>query len=276
MSKFTEAVLDNWRKPLSETEEQKISNAISMIKDAVRAHSDLSKLDIEFIVQGSYGNNTNIKLDSDIDVCVMLKNPFYTLYRNEATDKDYGLVSVPPIYDSYKKHIIEALELKFGRENIKPGNKAIYIESNTYRVHSDVVPAILLRDYRHETKNNVGLILYNNLNELPISDLKEPDGNANLPLEKIETIIEYLATISDVNHKNHDGFHLISSEKFHLTHISQYFSTPIVKNVELEFHYGSRYRTAFYGSFLPGVSACGVLSKNYGPTIFVKGKKVEF
>ena len=159
MSKFTEAVLDNWRKPLSETEEQKISNAISMIKDAVRAHSDLSKLDIEFIVQGSYGNNTNIKLDSDIDVCVMLKNPFYTLYRNEATDKDYGLVSVPPIYDSYKKHIIEALELKFGRENIKPGNKAIYIESNTYRVHSDVVPAILLRDYRHETKNNPAILV---------------------------------------------------------------------------------------------------------------------
>lgn len=36
----------------------------------------------------------------------------------------------------------------------KFNTKAIYIESNTYRVHSDVVPAFQFRNFRNETKNN--------------------------------------------------------------------------------------------------------------------------
>lgn len=154
MAKYTDATLDAWRKPPSETEEQKISNAIAMIKDAINAHEKLKTMDIEFIVQGSYGNNTNIKLDSDIDICAMLKDTFYTEYRDGATDANYGLGEGTNSFDDYRKHIIEALEKKFGKENVKPGSKAIYIESNSYRVHSDVVPAFQYRNYRYETKND--------------------------------------------------------------------------------------------------------------------------
>ena len=56
MAKYSEETLDAWRKPASETEEQKISNAISMIKDAVNAHDSLKNKDIEFIVQPKLRN----------------------------------------------------------------------------------------------------------------------------------------------------------------------------------------------------------------------------
>jgi len=68
MSKFSEQTFDNWRKPASETEEQRISNAISMIKDAISASDKLKDKDIEIFVQGSYANNTNVRANSDVDV----------------------------------------------------------------------------------------------------------------------------------------------------------------------------------------------------------------
>lgn len=154
MPAFNEQALESWRKPASENEEQKISNAISMIKDAVKAHAILKTKDIEFVPQGSYCNNTNVRLDSDIDICAMLKDSFYSEYREGATKENYGFTTGTNSYDDYRGLIIEALENKFGKENVKPGSKAIYIESNTYRVHADVVAAFQYRNYRNETKNN--------------------------------------------------------------------------------------------------------------------------
>lgn len=154
MAKYTEETLDAWRKPASETEEQKISNAISMIKDAVNAHATLKNNNIEFIVQGSYGNNTNIKVDSDIDVCAMLKDTFYSEYREGSKKEDYGFVDGSNSFSDYRKWIIEALIAKFGVGNITAGNKAIQIKSNTYRVQADVIPAFQYRNYKNDTKND--------------------------------------------------------------------------------------------------------------------------
>jgi hypothetical protein len=153
MAKYTDETLDTWRKPASETEEQKISNAISMIKDAVNAHDSLKNKDIEFIVQGSYGNNTNIKVDSDIDVCAMHKDSFYSEYREGVKKEDYGFVDGANSFDEYKKLIIEALIKKFGVDHITVGNKAIQIKSNTYRIQADVIPAFQYRNYKNDTQN---------------------------------------------------------------------------------------------------------------------------
>jgi len=154
MAKYTDETLDTWRKPASETEEQKISNAISMIKDAIYAHDLLKNKNIEFVVQGSYGNNTNIKLDSDIDICAMYTDTFYSEYREGTKKEDYGFTDGDNFFSDYKKLIIEALIKKFGIEHITVGNKAIQIKSNTYRVQADVVPAFQYRNYTNDTKND--------------------------------------------------------------------------------------------------------------------------
>ncbi len=155
MAKFSEETLDNWRKPASESEEQKISNAITMIKDAINAHEILKPKSTEFIIQGSYGNNTNIKIDSDIDVCVMLKETFYTHYPDGKTDGDYGFTAGTNSFTDYRKWIVEALNKKFGNENIDAsGNKSIKVHSNTYRVQADVVPAFQYRNYQNDKSNN--------------------------------------------------------------------------------------------------------------------------
>lgn len=154
MPKFTEQTLENWRKPASESEEQKISNAIAMIKDAIRSHSILKDKGLEFIIQGSYGNNTNVKLDSDIDVCVMLRDTFYSEYRDGATNKDYGFTDGTNNFNDYRSWIISAMNNKFGTANVVVGNKSIKIKSNTYRVQADVIPAFQYRNYRNDRTNN--------------------------------------------------------------------------------------------------------------------------
>jgi len=154
MPSFTEQTLDGWRKPASETEEQKISNAISMIKDAIKAHDNLKDLTIEFIIQGSYGNNTNVKIDSDIDVCVMLTDTVFCAYREGASDKDYGYTTGTTNYSDYRSWVISAIVTKFGAENVITGNKSIKIKSNSFHVHADVVPAFQFRNYKYEKNNN--------------------------------------------------------------------------------------------------------------------------
>jgi hypothetical protein len=182
MPKFTEQTLDDWRKPASETEEQKISNAISMIKDAIKSHDTLKNKDIEFIVQGSYGNNTNIKLNSDIDVCVMLKDTFYSEYRDGASRDNYGFTDGTNNFSDYRKFIIEALIKKFNVENIVVGNKSIKINSNTYRVQADVIPAFQYRNYRNDKENNPenfieGIKFYSAKNEEVINYPKQHISN---------------------------------------------------------------------------------------------------
>lgn len=152
--KYTEATLDAWRRPASETEEQKISNAISMVKGAINSHAALTGKNLEFVVTGSYGNNTNIKIDSDIDICVMLKDTFYSEYREGAKDADYGFIDGTNAFSDYKRWILEALNTKFGVTDVTAGNKAIKIKSNTYRVQADVVPAFQFRNYRNDKSNN--------------------------------------------------------------------------------------------------------------------------
>ena len=50
--KYTEDTLTNWTKPSSNTEDQKINNALNMIKDAINLNDELSNKDIEIFSQG--------------------------------------------------------------------------------------------------------------------------------------------------------------------------------------------------------------------------------
>ena len=160
MSKFTEETLKNWAKPATKTEEQRISNAIKMIKEAIQSCDNLKYKDIEIFVQGSYANNTNVRAKSDVDVCVMLKDTFYDEYPNGYTQEYYSFSQSTYSFDEFRKDVIKALKNKYGKENIKHGNKSIKMEATSYRVESDVVPAFQYRNYKiiNSTDKNTGCI----------------------------------------------------------------------------------------------------------------------
>lgn len=145
--KYTEDTLKRWTQPASDSEEDKISNTISMIKSAINSSSDLNALDIEIFVQGSYANKTNVRTNSDVDVCVMLKSTFFTSYPEGKTDSDYGFVEGSITYSDYKSLVKDAIIKKFGASSVTIGNKSLKVSSNSYHVDADVVVAFMLKDY---------------------------------------------------------------------------------------------------------------------------------
>jgi hypothetical protein len=148
MGNITEETLILWTKPASNTEDEKINNAVSMIKSAISSSSDCKELDVEIFVQGSYANNTNVRQSSDVDVNVMLKSTFYVSYPNGTTDANYGFHSCESVYSDYKKMVLSALINKFGKDNVFLGDKSIKIKSNSYHVEADCVPTLQYRNYR--------------------------------------------------------------------------------------------------------------------------------
>ncbi len=149
MSKFSEETLTNWSSAASTSEEQKISNAVKMVKDAIQSSEDLQDKDIEIFVQGSYASNTNVRANSDIDVCIMLKDTFSSKYPEGLTRDHYGFSASNYDFPTYRSAVIKTLANKFGNENITPGNKSIKIKSNSYRIESDAVPCFQYRNYRY-------------------------------------------------------------------------------------------------------------------------------
>lgn len=145
--RYTEDQLKTMCSPPSDTEKAKMENAEHMIKDALYRSRDLLNVEFEVFAQGSYSNNTNIKSDSDVDVCVLCLDNFFADYPNGKAMGDYNHVPGSLKYDDYYGYVYNALIDKFGIKNIKPGKKSIKIDSNTYHVNSDVVPAFLLKDY---------------------------------------------------------------------------------------------------------------------------------
>lgn len=154
MAKFPEDTFINWSKPASESEEQRISNAIDMVKSAIKSNADLQNKNIEIFVQGSYANNTNVRANSDIDICIMLKDTFYSEYPEGLTREDYGFSISDYSFSIFRSTVIKALADKFGNENITPGNKSIKIHSNSYRIEADAVPCFQYRNYYYGNSRN--------------------------------------------------------------------------------------------------------------------------
>jgi len=136
-----EAQFRDWAKPPSDTEEEKCRHAITAVRKAVNASALITKHDIEVFVQGSYRNNTNVRLESDVDICVRCTDVFFDDYSiaKRVTRTQTGYASSTYTYAQLKDDVGAALRAYFGKDEVKRGNKAFDLHENTYRVDADVV-----------------------------------------------------------------------------------------------------------------------------------------
>jgi hypothetical protein len=138
---------DSWSSPPSETEEAKCENAVRAIRIAVDANDSLSRRDIDVVPQGSYQNNTNARLQSDVDVCVRLNDAFFYDLPAGVTAADLNIVPATYTYSQFKSDVEKALTDHFGKAAVTRGNKAFDIHENAYRIDADVVAAFRYRRY---------------------------------------------------------------------------------------------------------------------------------
>lgn len=154
-----EQTFRNWAKPPSDTEQEKCDNAERMIRGALKASSPLAKRNIAVFTQGSYRNNTNVRLNSDVDICVLCKDVLFDDYSMSGglSRQETGIVPSDYSYAQFKVEVGTALTTLFGTTNVSRGNKAFEVHANTYRVDADVVPAF---EHRRYLRNPAGGFYY--------------------------------------------------------------------------------------------------------------------
>jgi hypothetical protein len=113
-------------------------------------------------LQGSYGNDTNIYAESDVDVVIRLDSTYH--YDDSAlTPQDlaaFNAALIPPTYPyaTFKADVLAALQNSFGAVSVKPGSRAIKIAPDSNRRSADVIVATEFRRYYSPTGLLAGLI----------------------------------------------------------------------------------------------------------------------
>ena len=163
MPRFTEEQLNQMCRPASDSEETKLQNAESILRRALSASTIVQSSKYEIFGQGSYANNTNIRLNSDIDINVCYTDGFYYQIPEGKTANEYGLGN-PTNYSfqAFKTNIEEMLVAYYGRSEVIRNNKCVTIKGNTNRIQIDVVPTWKYRRYDNMSNQNYveGVVLY--------------------------------------------------------------------------------------------------------------------
>jgi hypothetical protein len=164
-----EPTFAKWGMPPGDTEKAKCENAERAIKKAINASEKLRSKQIEIFPQGSYANRTNVRQDSDVDICVLYTGAFFPDYSlsQGLDDGILGHIDGTYLYSDFKNDVESALIAQFGAKAVTRGNKAFDVHANTYRVDADVVPCF-------EHRRFMGTFLKNH--RLLGTELRPDDG----------------------------------------------------------------------------------------------------
>lgn len=156
MSRDWETTFSNWGAAPSETERTKCENAERAIRKALDASKKLEGKSIEVYAQGSYANRTNVRQDSDVDICALYTGAFFPDYSmsDGLNDKTLNYSDGTYPYSDFKNDLQAALEAYFGKPAVTRGNKAFDVHANTYRVDADVVPCFEHRRFMGNAQSN--------------------------------------------------------------------------------------------------------------------------
>jgi len=146
-----ESHLDTWAKQGSVTQS---STTYATIKGALEATSaNYAAKNFEVFLQGSYGNDTNIYAESDVDVVIRLDSIFhYNLDDLTPTEKaafeSAHSGGAAYSYASFKSDVKGALGSKFGSD-VKDSKNAVKVKANGSRRNADVLVATEFRQYQN-------------------------------------------------------------------------------------------------------------------------------
>jgi hypothetical protein len=159
-------LLSRWIKPSSESEQKQQDRAESMVANAIKGCAALAASSVSVYTKGSYPNNTNVRIDSDVDVVVELSDCIYWGYRSGVTPP----TSKPSAYSgmwtpvTWRDAVCGALVAVFGASAIDTSGKiAIKIRPVAgSRPSADVVPSFEYQRYNdaERTKWDVGSCVF--------------------------------------------------------------------------------------------------------------------
>jgi hypothetical protein len=143
---IAEEQLESWSHQGSVTQSAATYETIRKVLDDSK--SPYYPKSYHIFLQGSYGNDTNVYKDSDVDIVLRLNDTYYSDLDNlnEAAKANYEKHREPASYgyDEFKADVLAWLQKNYGA-NVNPGKKAIFIKGNGARRDADVLPCARLR-----------------------------------------------------------------------------------------------------------------------------------
>jgi hypothetical protein len=143
-----ESQLETWSHQGSITQS---SNTYNSVKNVLgHTSTSFASKNYSIFLQGSYGNDTNIYAESDVDVVIKLQSTFQHDLSNLSGDQQAAFKSAHSdatyTHKDFNADVLKALTSNYGAD-VKAGKKAITIESNGNRRKTDVIAAIQYRRY---------------------------------------------------------------------------------------------------------------------------------
>ena len=122
-------------------------------RDAIRSYTPLANRSISVFAQGSYRNRTNVRADSDVDICVLSRAAFFPDYGHVSgvTNQNQRFTDASYTFPDLKRDVEAALKAHFGAQAISRGDKAFDVKENTSRIAADVVPTFEGRLYYRDS-----------------------------------------------------------------------------------------------------------------------------
>lgn len=143
----------HWERPPSDHEESKIQRAATIATELVRKNATLTAANVKIMPQGSYYNNTNVRLEADMDLRVQLPT-LMVRYANGVTpsvaDEALGYYAVGRTIKEQASEVRDELakdcRTQFGAANVSVGSKAVSVDGlDGSHADVDLVPAFHLK-----------------------------------------------------------------------------------------------------------------------------------
>lgn len=146
---ITESQLETWSHQGSITQSKTTYATIKSVLE--KSDSSYHGQEFEVFLQGSYGNDTNIYNESDVDLVILL-NSIMRSDLSELTEEQKNAYhraypKATYTFDEFKKGVIDQLVTSIGKNDVVPGNKAVKIKANGSRRNADVVICYQYRRY---------------------------------------------------------------------------------------------------------------------------------
>jgi len=143
-----ESQLDTWSHQGSVTQSSSTYSTVKRVLE--NSTTPYSGKNYKVFLQGSYGNDTNIYAESDVDIVIQLNDCFQhdlsslPEAQKQLFHESYSNASYT--HADFKRDVLAVLTGAFSRD-VKPGDKAIKIAANGGRRNADVIAAIQYRRY---------------------------------------------------------------------------------------------------------------------------------
>ncbi|MEE4680387.1 nucleotidyltransferase [Pseudomonas alliivorans] len=127
------------------------STTYNAVKSVLEAKSTpYADRNYQIFLQGSYGNDTNIYAESDVDVVILMKDCFYSDLEALSDAEKEAWKSVHSdatyTYTTFKKDVLSVLTAAYGKD-VEAGDKAIMIDASSSRRKTDVIASMQFRRY---------------------------------------------------------------------------------------------------------------------------------